>query len=56
MSKWTPRVAFLLAFAAGNFVYQAFSGHDWPLALDRSIFQCVAVLAWWYSEWIGQKS
>jgi hypothetical protein len=31
----------------GNFMYQAFAGHDWESATERSFFQAVAVLLCW---------
>lgn len=31
-------------FTIGNFVYQAFAGQNWGVALERSFFQAVAIL------------
>ena len=44
----TRAVLFVLALAAGNFLWQAISGaHDWGAALERSYSQCWAVL--WFA-------
>lgn len=32
-------------FIAANYIYQAFGGHNWAVANERSFFQAVA-LAW----------
>lgn len=43
-SLWT----LALALIASNYAYQAFAGHDWLIAFERSWYQCVAVgLSWW---------
>lgn len=56
MNKWTPRIAFFLALVVGHFIYQAFFGQAWLLAVERSIFQGVALFGWWIFEWKGPKS
>lgn len=37
--------AVFFGLVAANFIYQAFTGHSWGVALDRSFFQGVALLA-----------
>jgi hypothetical protein len=32
---------------AANYLYQAMTGHDWPVALDRSFFQAAALFFVW---------
>lgn len=36
-----------LGLAAGNYIYQAFTGHNWGLATERSFFQAVAIGVMW---------
>lgn len=35
--------AAFIGLVAANFLYQAFAGHDWHIAFDRSFFQTVAL-------------
>jgi len=48
MSKRRDEMKYAAVFVglvAANFIYQAFTGHLWQVALDRSFFQGVALLA-----------
>ena len=40
----------LLGLVIGNLVWQLSSGRDWGIALDRSYFQAIAILAVWFTE------
>lgn len=33
-----------LGLVLGNFIYQSFGGQDWETAVERSVFQIVAIL------------
>lgn len=52
--SWSMYLGAAVGLTAGNFIFQAFDGHDWSLAIDRSLFQVAAVAvcafgAWWQS-------
>ena len=45
MKKIAPFLFLAVALAIGNFIWQAFNGRQWSVAIERSWFQFVACLA-----------
>jgi hypothetical protein len=52
------RIALLVALGAGlaNFAYQAFTGHNWSVAVERTWFQVWACLTVGAAEFLVRRS
>lgn len=49
-------VGCLVGLVLGNFAYQAWNGHNWAVAADRSYFQALAVAGLMLVGWLSQKA